>query len=431
MERTAVGGSQGARVARRMLPWSVGLWGVGVLSVEAIASVGLVLTCLLMPLSRPEWGRNLGAWARAWSPLLAFVGWALAGPLLGGHLPTATGVARVADWLAIGLAAPAWVCLGRRERRAGALAVGATFVLSCVIAGLQHLGAWPGQEHFESLRWTKIPFYRVYEPVPGAPGRYMAGGLLLHRLKFAHTGGLVVLAALAVSLRSRGRERVACLIVAGLGMVAVLAVPYARAASVALLVAGVAVLVLSLRRRALALALAAGVALTAAGLVVARPSLRDRFLSSSSAQGSGDRSFLLRSGLAAFRSAPLWGIGVGRFHIREWAPAGTPDYVRENRGKAHDQFLTIAAETGAIGLLLFAATLLWLGVRITRGSFAPFGLGALLHFVLLSLAHDPLFQAPYSMALALGLSFATQQEAPAPEEELERSEDPHLSPARP
>jgi hypothetical protein len=414
-----------------MLPWSVGLWGVGVLSVEAVASVGLALTCLLMPLSRPEWGKNLGQWARAWSPLLAFVGWGFAGPLLGGHLPTGTGVARLADWVAVSLAAPAWVSLGRRERRAVALAVGATFALSCALAGLQHLGAWPGPEHFESLRWTRLPFYRVYEPVPGAPGRYMAGGLLLHRLKFAHTGGLAVIAALALSLRSQGGERVACLSVAGLGMVAVLTFPYARAASAALLVALMVVLVLSFRRRALALALAAGVALTAAGLVAARPSLRDRFLSSSSAQGSGDRSFLLRSGLAAFQSAPLWGIGAGRFQIRAWAPPGTPDYVRENKGKAHNQFLTIAAETGAIGLLLFVASLLSLGLRIARGSFSTFGLGALVHFVLLSLAHDPLFQAPYSMALALGLSFATQEEEPVREENLERSEEPQLSAVRP
>jgi O-antigen ligase len=170
------------------------------------------------------------------------------------------------------------------------------------------------------------------------------------------------------------------------------------------------------------------VALTAAGLVMVRPSVRDRFLSSTSAQGSGDRSFLLRSGVAAFRSAPLCGIGPGRFHIREWAPPGTPEYVRENKGKAHNQFLTIAAESGAIGLLLFVATLVSLGLRIARESSAPFGLGALLHFVLLSLAHDPLFQAPYSMALALGLSFAAQAEAPA-EESPEQAREAQMSPA--
>ena len=65
---------------------------------------------------------------------------------------------------------------------------------------------------------------------------------------------------------------------------------------------------------------------------------------------------------------------------------------------------SIAAEAGVIGLLLF----LWLLVFLARSlkldtTAGAAGAGALAFFVLLSLTHDPLFQAPFSMALALAL----------------------------
>src|SRR5262249_57638826 len=94
---------------------------------------------------------------------------------------------------------------------------------------------------------TRIPFWRVYEPVAQADGRFMAGGLLFHRLKFAHVGGLAVLASCVLGLAARGALRALGLACALIGFVSVLEFPYARAASVALLVALSVALILSLK----------------------------------------------------------------------------------------------------------------------------------------------------------------------------------------
>ncbi len=412
----------------RALTMGFALWGVGVLSVEALASAGLVICCAVALLSiqyrretpvhpeplgsaRDRLRRGARAWLWSWAPLLAFVAWALLGPWLGGgRPPSGTGVARWADWLAIPLAASVWPALGPAARSRLAWILGATFALSCVVAGCQHFGVWPRPELFEPLAWTKFPFHRVYEPVPGAPGRFMAGGLLAHRLKFAHTGGLVVLAALIFGLRSTGRVRAAALGLAAVGTISVLVFPYARAAAAALLACLPVALALSLRQRRKALAVGGLVLLAGVGVIALRPSVRERFLTSASAQGSGDRAFLLEAGANAVRAAPFTGVGAGRFRIREWAGPGAPAYVLENTGKAHNQLLSVAAEAGLPGLLLFVLALAALALRLRPVTpVRAVGLVALLHFLLLSLTHDPLYQAPYSMALALALSFAASE----------------------
>src|SRR5439155_1059930 len=116
----------------------------------------------------------------------------------------------------------------RRRTRAGA----AVFLTSCAAAACQHFGVWPSEEALAALAWTRVPFYRVYETVPGDSSRFMAGGLLMHRLKFPNIGGLCVLWALALALRSTGRPRAVGLAVAAVGFLAAIAFPYARAASV-------------------------------------------------------------------------------------------------------------------------------------------------------------------------------------------------------
>jgi O-antigen ligase len=92
--------------------------------------------------------------------------------------------------------------------------------------------------------------------------------------------------------------------------------------------------------------------------------------------------------------------------------------VLVNAGKAHNQLLSVAAEGGVPLALLFLALLAALAVRLYRAPPSPArlaGLGALGFFVLLCLAHDPLFHAVLSQALALtvgaSLGLAERQSA--------------------
>jgi hypothetical protein len=118
------------------------MWIVGVQALEALATVGLALTALtvLRELRRVTW--------RPWWPLGVWLTWSLVAPLLAGAFPTGTGLARALDWVAMPLAGYAvWTLPSRRPL---VVALGVTLALSCLVAGLQHVGAWPPLEAFES-----------------------------------------------------------------------------------------------------------------------------------------------------------------------------------------------------------------------------------------------------------------------------------------
>jgi O-antigen ligase len=379
------------------------LWGVGCLALEPLASVGLAGCALGALWVAWRGGVTARGALRAWAPLGAFLAWALLAPLVAGHPPSGTGVARALDLLGIPVAAVAVGQLSDARRVRLAWVLAGVLLVSCAVAGLQHYGAWPRAEAFSSLAWTRLPFDRVYEPVPGAEGRFMGGGLLFHRLKFSHVGGLAVAFALGAGLRLEGRRRAAALGVAAVGFVSIALFPYARAA----VVAGVAVMgwvvLRGLPRRTALWACVAVAGLGAVTVAGNRP-LRERFLTSSTAEGSGDRSALLETGLRALRAHPLAGVGLGRFQARRFATPDMPRQAREHPGKAHNQYLSVAAETGVPGALLFVALLVWLARRLSPSR--PEGLGALgglAFFALLSLLHDPLFHPQFSQALALVL----------------------------
>jgi O-antigen ligase len=313
-------------------------------------------------------------------------------------------VARLLDWVAVPAAAWALGRVGPRGARSLLWLAGGALLASCLAAGLQHFGLWPQPETLSALLHFKVSLYRVYEAIPGTEGRFMGGGLLFHRLKFAHVSALVVLVLLAFGLRAHGRQRLWALCAATAGLGAVLAFPYARAASVALLLSCVAVAVLGSPRRRLALVLGALLMTSAASFVMLRPSLRARFASSLTTEGSGGRLALLQAGVSALRTYPVAGTGAGRFRVGTWASADAPAVVREHPGKAHNQLLSLAAELGLPGLAFFLLLLASLIQRMRPSTPAGVaGLSALLFFLLLSLSHDPLFHAPFSMALVLVL----------------------------
>jgi hypothetical protein len=390
-----------SEVLERWFLVCLGLWGVGCLFQEALAAVGLAGCALGALVAARRGGVTVRGALRAWMPLVAFLAWALLVPALSGHPPSGTGVARLLDFVGIPVAAVAIGHLSDARRVHLAWVLGGVFLASCAVAGLQHFGVWPAPEAWEPLRWTRLSFERVYELVPGTENRFMAGGLLFHRLKFSHIGGMGVAFALGVGLHLRGRRRTAALVVAAVGLVSVGLFPYARAASVALVAVMGLVVLLGLPRRVALPTCAAVMGLAVLALALNQP-LRERFLNSTTEKGSGSRAALLETGLCAVRESPVTGVGPGRFQARLWATPDMPDQAREHGGKAHNQFVSMAAETGVPGALLFGVLLGWLAWRLPRNRPEGLGaLGALAFFCLLSLLHDPLFHVQASQAFAL------------------------------
>ena len=402
VRREATGGGVKERLrtrALRGLPWALGLWAVGVQANEAVGTAGAWLTFALALLAAPaRWG------ARQWWPLWAFLGCALLLPAFGGHAPGGSGaLARMLEFALIPAAAIAVsLCTGRALVRVG-LAACAVLLLSVTVAGAQHLGFWPGPEAFASLEWTRLGFHRVYETVPGRTDRFMAGGLLLHRLKFANVTAILCTLGIAAAALRVPRWRFFGL-VSAVGLLGVALFPHARAALAAGILSAGLVWVLASSRRKQALLVVGLAGLLAVGLVLSTPSVRARFATSLTGEGSGERTSLNRAGVHAIAAHPLTGVGLGRFRPGDFLPPDAPAQAREHPGKAHNQLLTIGAEAGLPSVfLLLVALALWaaMGVRALPAG-APL-LGAVTIVLLLSLLHDPLFHAESSLAVMLAL----------------------------
>jgi len=387
----------------------VAAWAVGVQSFEGMASAGLGLTAAgaLLSLKRGDAARL----ARQWWPVGAFVGWSLLAPTLAGRPPSGSGLARTLDWLALPFAAVSWSQTAPQLRAAAGKLAAAVMLVSCAVAGFQHYGLWPIEAAFEPWKWTQLPFQRVYELVPGTTDRFMGGGLLFHRLKFAHVTSLGVIAAIVIAARSKPGTRGSWFALAAVAGLSVWLFPYARMAAVAMTAAAGVTLVRASTAPRRAALVAVGLAAVAASIVWFTPAMRERFATSFTAQGSGDRLELLETGWRAVVEHPITGVGPGQFRPAKFADPTTPTLVTDNAGKAHLQLLSIAAEAGIPGALLF---LLMLGWIASRGWSSPLTVGALTFFALLSLAHDPLFQAPFSMALVGILAVGVTDARPKP-----------------
>lgn len=403
----SVGPARAAR-SQALLGWTVGAWAVGVQLTEGLAAAGMVATLLVVLTDAGLRSQLLSKerLRREW-PLIAFVAWGLLAPTLALHPPTGAGAARLLDWVFLPVAAVACAALAEQSRVRMSTAVGIAALASCAAALCQHFGVWPSPERFQHLGWTHIPFYRMYEPITGAPGRFMAGGLLWHRLKFAHVESLVALTAAAVALGGRGRRRVLALSGCAVVFASVLLFPYARAAVVALSASLALLLVLAWPDRRRAVLVSGGVLVLALLAVLLTPSLRQRFSTSNTDEGSGDRYAFRAAALRAVAAHPLVGVGAGRFRPSLFADPSTPENVLQHPGKAHLQWLSLAAELGIPGALLFTVLMVQLWWRMRRRvAAAALGRAAIAFFVLLSLLHDPLFHAEVSMALVLTLGCA-------------------------
>ena len=379
-------------------------WAVGVQTHELLATAALVLLVLLFipSLLQQVNAGTLDQQVKPWRPLFAFVAWALLAPTIAGQFPDGTGLARTLDWATIPLIAATAGELTPRRWKVLTLVALTTLGLSSLAAGLQHFGLWPKPEAFAGLEWMRIPFARVYEPIADS-GRFMGGGLLFHRLKFGHISGLMVIGAIVASRHLTGLARAAVIALGTLGFVAVLVFPYARMGAVAMtLAAGITVaLVSSSPQRALLISGALGLAGLA--LVLSITPLRERFASALTDQGSGQRTQHMAAGLEAVKQHPFVGVGPGQFRPSKFADPNMAEHVKDNPGKAHNQYLSMAAETGIPGALLFIGVLGWLAALARGRPYGALTQGSIAFFAVLSLAHDPLFQAPVSMALVLAI----------------------------
>jgi O-antigen ligase len=297
---------------------------------------------------------------------------------------------------AFGLAGPKWT---RRVLWGGM----ALWLLSCLAAALQHFGLWPTEEWFSKLRFLKSNFHRVYEEVPGQPGRYMAGGLSFHRLKFSNVGSLFSLLSLGMVLVATKR-RWHWLVVCALGTFCVVWFPFARMAAFSLGLALAFQLFWGITQRKWALLCMGGLLLALASAIALNEGLRHRLASSLSDEGSGTRMALWGAGWRAVKSSPLVGVGAGRFRPSAFPSKDMPESVKAHPGKAHNQALTFAAESGLVGLLLAFMAFFSLAKAFFRQQrFGLTGLSILLFFALLSLMHDPLFHDVVILAFAWAL----------------------------
>jgi O-antigen ligase len=398
----------------RAVELSLCVWAAGVQLAEGFAWVGVAGLALSLAVSPgplvPRVRDGLGA---SW-PLVAFVAWGFVATLLGGSIPSGTSAARQLDWLTLPLAAAGWWQLDVKGRSRVAATAAGVFLLACVAAAAQHAGAWPAPERFAPLRVLRIPFHRVYEPVPGTEGRFMAGGLLFHRLKFSNVGGLGVLWAFVIGLRSQGRRRALAWGLGLVGLVAIVGFTYARAASAALLFCLLVPIWVERPRRPRLIALGLAGVLAAGTVALAHRPFRERLLTSSSTEGSGGRRYLIEAGLAALRSRPLLGVGLGKLSIPKYVSPDAPVHVREHQGKAHNQLLSVAAEQGAVGLLLYVLLWGWLLRKMRLDTVEGIaGFASLTYLLLLGLLHDPLFHPEVSLALMLAAGLGLAASKPA------------------
>jgi O-antigen ligase len=346
---------------------------------------------------RPR-SRELGP--LAW-PLAAFLAWAGVS-LLWSDGARQGAVSLAAFYLPFGLLALMVARLPWLRRWVGALTVQllAMAAVFAAIGGYQ----WITRDVFWNPRVivsnAYAPFFRVNSVFwdPSIYGRFLV---------------VAIVVALVAALYGARRDALAAaltIVVLWLGLV----LSFSQSSFVALVAGVLGAVVLAWERRAvIALAVAAFV-LLAAGFVV--PSVRAEILEAPD-RATGNRSTLLREGLRIAADHPLGGVGLGGFKSAYGERVGFRA-ADPARAASHNTPVTVAAELGVPGILLFAwmlGTALWISFRRASRSFAgraslSVGL-ALLAIAVHSLFYNAFFEDPMSWALvglaALGYAWRT------------------------
>jgi O-antigen ligase len=328
----------------------------------------------------------------AW-PLAAFIAWAGIS-LLWSDGARQGAVSLAAFYLPFGLVALMLSRLPWQRRWLKALAL-QLIAMAVVFAGIG-IYQWLTRDVFWNPKViignVYAPFYRVNSLFwdPSIYGRFLVVAILV--------------ALVAVLYGDRRDSLYAAFAVVGLWIGLVFS--FSQSSFVALVAGVLGAIALSWERRAvIALGLAV-FALLAAGFVV--PSVRAEILDNTD-RATGNRSTLVTEGLHIAGDHPLGGVGLGGFKSAYGERVGFRA-ADPARAASHNTPVTVAAELGVPGLLLFGwlvATALWLPFRRASRSFAGraslcFGL-ALLAILVHSLFYNAFFEDPMSWSL-LGLT---------------------------
>ena len=335
-----------ARVATVLVAaWAAAFWlAEGLL--QAVADVSLVASAVLVLR-----GASLPSEARLPArAALALAGWQAVSPLLARALG-APGLPPVALWLhcldTAALAAAA--LLGAQVLRwtwpAALFFAGG--LLSLSLSAVQHLVRWS----IPVPRVLRLPVDRVHETF-GGEDRYAAGGFFFHRLRLAHASVAALGPAVATALRpapARIRALAAALAVACVGCIVL---SYARAAlfTALLLVAlGSVVVTRSARVRT-----AVGALVLVLGLAaLVSPGWHARLGAATENFVGGERALARGAGWDLVHQHPWLGVGFGNYRTAALVRASVTGITDQLSRDAHSIALTVWAETGLPGLVLW------------------------------------------------------------------------------
>jgi len=388
----------GARVATVLVAaWAAAFWlSEGLL--QAVADLSLLASAVLV-----LHGASLPPGARPPAlAALALAGWQAISPLVARAL-WAPGLPPAALWLhcldTAALAAAA--LLGAQVVRWTwpAILLVAGGLLSLGLSAVQHLVRWS----FPVPRVLRLPVARVHETF-GGEDLYAAGGFFFHRLRLAHASVAALGPAIATALRpapARIRALAAALTVACIGCI-VLA--YARAALLtALLLVGLAGVVVTRNARVRTAVGALLLVLGVAALV--SPGWHARLGAATENFVGGERALARGAGWDLVHQHPWLGVGFGNYRAAALARASVTGITDQLSRDAHSIALTVWAETGMPGLLLWAllhAALLRALLRRAREG-NTVALGAALSWIgyqTLGIAH----YLPFHPSVALGFA---------------------------
>jgi O-antigen ligase len=304
-------------------------------------------------------------------------------------------------FLPFGLLAAAVGRLRPQERLLRLLGIELLVVaLACALLGIAqavvHRTAWHNPKL--EISNTYAPFFRVnsifYDP--SVYGRFLAVAIV------------VAVAAIVLD----GMRPIALAALSGVLWIG-LALSYSQSSLVALAAGLIACAALVWRRQVL-LGVAAAAVLLALAVLVAPPfsTFRHDVAHGNFSKVTSDRSTLAGTGLRLFGDNPLDGVGLGGF-LQAAQPKHNAN-ARGAKGASHIAPLTIAAETGILGLAAFV----WVIAALARLGLAPpgspqrlqrlvLGLG-LLTILVHSLFYAAFFEDPLTWLLAALLVVATR-----------------------
>jgi O-antigen ligase len=354
----------------RRVPWALAFLALAAVPARVPVTVGDESATLLIPLyavvagaavalawsfgQGENGGRELG---RASWPAALFILWAGASALWAGE-PKESAVDLFFFVLPFGLLALAIARLPWGEVQPGWLArllVGMAFLFAVV-----GIGQWATEEVFwneKVLRGNENSgFFRVNSLFwdPSIYGRFLV---------------LAILATLVILLFARRRPPVAVITPVVAVVWVGLAFSFSQSSFVALLVALAALIVLAWgRRAALALAVLAAAATVVAFTAPQLEQVRDKFTDPSSRsvnRATRGRFDLVSKGIRIAADHPVVGVGIGNFPTAYEERFDPPGRLRTPA--SHTTPVTVAAETGVVGLALFA----WF---VVAALFAAFGI---------------------------------------------------------